>query len=65
MRSTRDGEIAALIAAGLTSREVADRLHISERTVDAHADHIRTKLDLRSRAEIAAWAVREGIGDRG
>jgi non-specific serine/threonine protein kinase len=58
----REREIAALIATGLTSREIGDRLHVSERTVDAHADHIRTKLDLRSRAEIAAWAIREGVG---
>ena len=34
---------------------------VSEKTVDAHADHIRTKLGLRSRAEIAAWAVSNGL----
>jgi non-specific serine/threonine protein kinase len=59
----RQREIAALIASGLTSREIGDRLHVSERTVDAHADHIRTRLELRSRAEIAAWAIREGGGE--
>jgi predicted ATPase/DNA-binding CsgD family transcriptional regulator len=57
----REREIAALIGQGLTSPEIAERLVISRGTVDAHADHIRTKLELRSRAEIAAWAVRQGL----
>jgi non-specific serine/threonine protein kinase len=55
--STREAEVAALIARGHTSREIAETLVISEKTADTHADHIRTKLGLRSRAEIAAWAV--------
>jgi len=57
----REREIAALIGRGLTSREIAQRLVIGKGTVDAHADHIRDKLDLHSRAEIAAWAVRHGL----
>ena len=59
--SARETEVAALIAAGRTSREIAGELVISEKTADSHADHIRTKLGLRSRAEIAAWAVVNGI----
>jgi len=59
--TAREREVAALIASGLTSKEAADRLSVSERTIDAHADHIRTKLDLRSRAEIATWAVFAGL----
>ena len=55
--SAREAEVAALIARGQTSREIAQTLVISEKTADSHADHIRTKLGLRSRAEIAAWAV--------
>jgi predicted ATPase/DNA-binding CsgD family transcriptional regulator len=55
--SAREAEVAALIARGHTSREIAQTLVISEKTADSHADHIRTKLGLRSRAEIAAWAV--------
>jgi non-specific serine/threonine protein kinase len=57
----REREIAALIARGLTSREIAARLVIGKGTADAHADHIRGKLGLRSRAEIAAWAVSHGL----
>jgi predicted ATPase/DNA-binding CsgD family transcriptional regulator len=60
----REREVAALIARGMISREIADVLVVSERTVDAHADHIRTKLGLRSRAEIAAWGVARGLSTR-
>jgi non-specific serine/threonine protein kinase len=59
----REQEIAALIARGRTSREIARVLVISERTADAHAEHIRDKLGLRSRTEIAAWAVQRGMLD--
>jgi non-specific serine/threonine protein kinase len=58
--SPREREVAALIARGLTSREIAAELIVSEKTVDAHADHIRQKLGLRSRAEIAVWAATQG-----
>jgi predicted ATPase len=59
--TAREREIAQWIAKGLTSRKIARALHISEKTVDSHADHIRTKLNLGSRAEIAAWAVAQGL----
>jgi predicted ATPase/DNA-binding CsgD family transcriptional regulator len=61
--TAREREIAALIGRGLTSREIAEALVLSERTVDNHADNIRGKLGLRSRAEIAAWAARQGLLD--
>jgi non-specific serine/threonine protein kinase len=59
--SRREREVAALIGRGLTSAEIAAQLVLSERTVDTHADHIRQKLGLRSRAEIAAWAALHGL----
>jgi predicted ATPase/DNA-binding CsgD family transcriptional regulator len=55
--TAREREVAALIGRGLTSREIADALVISVKTVDTHADRIRNKLGLRSRAEIAVWAL--------
>ncbi len=57
--SRRERQVAALVGEGMTSSEIAARLKIAERTVDSHAEHIRNKLGLRSRAQIAAWAVRE------
>ena len=56
--SRREKEVAALVAKGLTNREIAERLFISERTVDGHLEHIREKLDVKSRAQVAAWVVR-------
>jgi len=54
----RERTIAALIGDGLTSAQIASSLNIAERTVDSHAEHIRHKLGLHSRAQIAAWSVR-------
>jgi DNA-binding CsgD family transcriptional regulator len=59
--TAREREVAALIGRGMTSKEIADALVITERTADTHAAHIREKLSLRSRAEIAAWATRSGL----
>ena len=56
--SRRERMIASLIGEGMTSAQIAGRLKISERTVDSHAEHIRNKLGLHSRAQIAAWAIR-------
>lgn len=52
----REIQVARMIAAGQTNAEVGARLHISNRTVDAHVEHIRNKLGLRTRAQIAVWA---------
>jgi hypothetical protein len=45
------------VAAGLSNRQIAERLVISERTAEAHLEHIRGKLECRSRAQVAAWFV--------
>lgn len=55
----REREVAALVAEGLTNREIAERLFISERTADGHLEHIREKLGVSSRAQIAAWFVEQ------
>jgi predicted ATPase/class 3 adenylate cyclase/DNA-binding CsgD family transcriptional regulator len=57
----REREIAALVGRGLRNREIATRLYIALRTVDAHVEHIRNKLDFHSRAQIAAWAASQGL----
>ena len=53
----REREVAGLVAAGLSNRQIAERLVISERTAEAHVEHIRAKLECRSRAQVAAWFV--------
>jgi predicted ATPase/DNA-binding CsgD family transcriptional regulator len=55
--SPRESEVVALIARGLSNREIAAALTISEKTAANHVEHILTKLDLRSRAQIAIWAL--------
>ncbi|MGK5552393.1 LuxR C-terminal-related transcriptional regulator [Actinomadura kijaniata] len=51
----REREVAALVAGGLSNREIAERLVISKRTVDSHLEHILGKLGFTSRVQIATW----------
>jgi pimeloyl-ACP methyl ester carboxylesterase/DNA-binding CsgD family transcriptional regulator len=51
----RELEVAELVAAGLTNHAIASRLSIAPRTAEAHVENIRRKLEVRSRAQIAAW----------
>jgi len=59
--SRREIEVFALIAQGLTSREVADRLFISKRTVDFHLDGIYLKLGVKNRLAAVREAERRGL----
>lgn len=52
-----EAKIAELVAEGLSNRQIAERLVLSPRTVDTHVHHILTKLDRRSRVEIARVAT--------
>jgi len=64
--SKRELEVARLVASGMTSRAIAERLFLSERTVESHLEHVLTKLDFSSRAQVAAWFaehVRSANGD--
>jgi DNA-binding CsgD family transcriptional regulator/tetratricopeptide (TPR) repeat protein len=53
----REREVAALVAPGLSNREISERLVLSERTVEGHVERVLGKLGFRSRAQIAAWVV--------
>jgi predicted ATPase/DNA-binding CsgD family transcriptional regulator len=57
--TSREREVAALIAEGLTNREIAGRLVITERTAEGHVQNILNKLGFNSRTQIAAWAVKQ------
>jgi non-specific serine/threonine protein kinase len=59
--SRREREVTALIARGLSNREISDALVITEKTVGSHVEHIMTKLGLRSRTRVAVWAVEHGM----
>jgi predicted ATPase/DNA-binding CsgD family transcriptional regulator len=57
----REMEVAGLVALGLSNRQIARRLFISEHTAATHVQHILGKLEFSSRAQIATWAVQQGI----
>jgi predicted ATPase/DNA-binding CsgD family transcriptional regulator len=57
----REREVAVLVARGLTNREIAASLVVTEGTAANHVEHIRNKLGFHSRAQIASWAVDNGL----
>jgi predicted ATPase/DNA-binding CsgD family transcriptional regulator len=59
--SRRAKEIAGLVALGLTNREIAARLFLSERTIEWHIEQILNKLGFSSRSQIAAWIGRTQV----
>ncbi|KOX32094.1 MULTISPECIES: helix-turn-helix transcriptional regulator [Streptomyces] len=60
--SPREVQVLAEVAAGRTNREIAERLHVTPRTVGTHVEHILAKLGLPNRAAAAARAAALGIG---
>jgi DNA-binding NarL/FixJ family response regulator len=57
----REQQVAALVASGRTNRQIGRVLGISEKTAEVHLHHVMSKLDARSRAEVAAWAVTQHL----
>jgi len=62
--SSRELEVAQLVARGLTNRQIADVLVVTVRTAENHVQHILEKLSLSNRAQIASWATSNSlVGD--
>ncbi len=59
----REREILKLIAEGRTSREIAEALYISQKTVQGHRTKVMEKLDLHNRTELIKYAMRKGLVD--
>jgi len=57
----RERQVAALVASGRTNRQIGRVLGISEKTAEVHLHHVMSKLDVRNRAEVAAWAVTQHL----
>jgi DNA-binding NarL/FixJ family response regulator len=53
--------VATLVALGLTNRQIAEELGMSGPTAGRHIANILGKLDLHSRAQLAAWAIEYGL----
>ncbi len=59
----RETEILRLVAKGLSSRQIAERLVLSHRTVQNHTQNVLTKLQLHNRVELARYAIERGLDD--
>jgi pimeloyl-ACP methyl ester carboxylesterase/DNA-binding CsgD family transcriptional regulator len=57
----RELEVAELVAGGLTNQAIARRLSVAPRTAEAHVENIRRKLQVHSRAQIAAWVTQQRL----
>ena len=58
----REREVLEQIARGLTNREIAEKMVISEKTVKTHVSNLLDKLDLEDRTRAAIWALKHGLG---
>jgi len=59
--TSREREVARLVAQGKSNRAIAEELVVGVSTVEAHITHIFTKLGFSSRSQLAAWAVDKGL----
>lgn len=59
----RERDIARLVALGHTSREIAERLVLSVRTIESHRARIQRQLGLSTRAQLVRWALDHGLLD--
>jgi len=57
--TAREREVADLIATGLSNREIANRLVLSETTVEVHVKHTLSKLGFRARTQVAVWVTEQ------
>ena len=54
--SSRELEVARLVARGLTNKQIGETLFVSERTAENHVQHILVKLGFSHRSQVAAWS---------
>lgn len=61
--TSRERMVLRCVAAGKTTAQIAEELHVSKKTIGTHRQHIMDKLDLHSVAALTAYAIREGLMD--
>ncbi|TMR04926.1 tetratricopeptide repeat protein [Actinomadura soli] len=61
--TSREQQVAGLVAQGMTNKEIAATLVIAQRTAEGHVEHILEKLGFASRAQIASWATKNSEAD--
>ena len=57
----RELEVIKLVGEGLINKEIADKLNISIRTVDAHKNHIMQKLEIKSTVDLVKFAIKNKL----
>lgn len=55
--SNRESEVATLVAKGLSNKDVADKLYVTEKTIKFHLTNIYKKMNIRSRAQLIVWSL--------
>jgi DNA-binding NarL/FixJ family response regulator len=58
-------KVIQFVAKGMSNREIADRLGVSQRTVESHVSNMLGKTGLHNRTELARWAIESGVGKGG
>lgn len=61
----REGEVLQMVAEGVSTAAIAERLSLSIKTIESHRKKIMDKLEIRTVAELTKYAIREGITDLG
>jgi DNA-binding NarL/FixJ family response regulator len=61
--TSREIETLRYIARGLPKKEIAGLMHVSQKTVAKHTEHLMRKLQIHDRVELARYAIREGLAD--
>jgi DNA-binding CsgD family transcriptional regulator len=59
--TSRETEVARLVAQGASNRTIAEALVISERTVESHVSSVLSKMHFSSRSQIVAWIIEQGL----
>jgi len=59
--SPREREVVKLIAEAYTNKQIADTLHLAEKTVESHRANVLRKLGMRDRVELVRYAIRRGL----
>jgi DNA-binding NarL/FixJ family response regulator len=57
----REREVVKLIAEAHTNREIAETLHLAEKTVESHRANVLRKLGMRDRVQLVRYAIRRGL----
>lgn len=57
----REREVAALVAEGMTNRQIGENLYVAERTAETHVENILMKLGFTSRTQVARWVLDSGL----